>query len=172
MSISIQEISLNDLAELQSISIATFTETFASVNTEENMNNYILTSLSTDKLKSELTNEQSKFFFALDQERVIGYLKINFGESQTDVKDSSSLEIERIYVLNEFHGKKVGQLLFDHALKLATQMKLLYVWLGVWEKNVKAINFYQKNGFVAFDQHIFKLGDDEQTDIMMKKQLN
>jgi len=172
MSISIQEISLKDLAALQQISIATFTETFASVNTEENMHNYVQTNLSTDKLKTELTNEQSKFFFALDQERVIGYLKINLGESQTDVKDSDALEIERIYVLNEYHGKKVGQLLFDHAIKLATQMKLIYVWLGVWEENVKAIAFYQKNGFVAFDQHIFKLGDDEQTDILMKKQLN
>lgn len=171
MSISIQEISLKDLAALQSISIATFTETFASVNTEENMHNYIQTSLSTEKLKTELANEQSKFFFALDQNRVIGYLKINFGESQTDVKDSTALEIERIYVLNEFHGKKVGQLLFDHAIKLATQMKLRYVWLGVWEENVKAINFYQKNGFVAFDKHLFKLGDDIQTDIMMKLQL-
>lgn len=171
MSIVIQEISLKDLADLRSISITTFTETFASVNTEENMNNYILTSLSTDKLKAELTNVQSKFFFALDQERVIGYLKINLGESQTDVKDSSSLEIERIYVLSEYHGKKVGQLLFDHAIKLATQMKLMYVWLGVWEKNVKAINFYQKNGFVEFDKHLFKLGDDIQTDIMMKLQL-
>lgn len=172
MSISIQEISLKDLVALQSISIATFTETFASVNTEENMNNYIQTSLSIEKLKKELTNEQSTFFFALDQERVIGYLKINLGESQTDVKDSDALEIERIYVLNEYHGKKVGQLLFDHAIKLATQRNLKYVWLGVWEENVKAIAFYQKNGFVAFDQHIFKLGDDEQTDILMKKQLN
>jgi ribosomal protein S18 acetylase RimI-like enzyme len=43
------------------------------------------------------------------------------------------------------------------------------VWLGVWEKNLRAISFYEKNGFIAFDQHIFQLGDDRQTDIMMKK---
>jgi ribosomal protein S18 acetylase RimI-like enzyme len=47
-----------------------------------------------------------------------------------------------------------------------------YIWLGVWEENTKAINFYTKNGFAGFDKHIFKLGDDEQTDIMMKLQLD
>lgn len=168
MPIQIREVGINDLAILRSISIDTFTETFASVNTEENMNNYILNSLSTDKLTTELNNLQSRFFFALDQGRVIGYLKINLGESQTDVKDSEALEIERIYVLNEYHGKKLGQLLLNHALQLASEMHLKYIWLGVWEENTKAINFYQKNGFIAFDKHYFKLGDDLQTDILMK----
>jgi ribosomal protein S18 acetylase RimI-like enzyme len=55
---------------------------------------------------------------------------------------------------------------------VAKQKKFTTVWLGVWEENKKAIQFYTKNGFVAFDQHIFKLGDDEQTDIMMRLEIN
>ena len=74
----------------------------------------------------------------------------------------------RIYVLSSFHGKKVGQLLYDHALQIAREKNVQFVWLGVWEENPRAIQFYKKNGFIEFDKHIFKLGDDLQTDIMMK----
>jgi ribosomal protein S18 acetylase RimI-like enzyme len=74
-------------------------------------------------------------------------------------------------VLNEYHGKKVGQLLYDKAIQVATLMQVDYVWLGVWEENQRALSFYKKNGFVEFDKHIFKLGEDEQTDIMMKLSL-
>jgi ribosomal protein S18 acetylase RimI-like enzyme len=74
-------------------------------------------------------------------------------------------------VLNAYLGKKIGQQLYDKAIHIATKMQMEYVWLGVWEENQRALNFYKKNGFVEFDKHIFKLGDDEQTDIMMKLQL-
>lgn len=94
-----------------------------------------------------------------------------FSESQTELKDSKSFEIERIYVLKEYQGKDVGQLLYQKALAIAKQSNVEYIWLGVWEKNVRAINFYKKNGFVTFDTHIFKLGDEQQTDFMMKLQL-
>jgi ribosomal protein S18 acetylase RimI-like enzyme len=105
-------------------------------------------------------------------QKVIGYLKLNFGASQTELKDKNALEIERIYVLKEFHGKKVGQLLFDKAIEIAKEHHVAYVWLGVWENNKSALQFYTKNGFVEFDQHIFVLGDEAQTDIMMKLELN
>ena len=171
MEIDIQEVTINEILALQEIGIQTFSETFAASNTEENMSNYLKDGFSIEKLTEEINNKYSKFFFALDHERVIGYLKLNFGESQTELKDSKALEIERIYVMNEYHGKKVGQLLYDKAIQVAAQMQMNYVWLGVWEENQRAFNFYKKNGFVEFDKHIFKLGDDEQTDIMMKLQL-
>jgi ribosomal protein S18 acetylase RimI-like enzyme len=104
-------------------------------------------------------------------EKVIGYLKLNMGGSQTELKDNDALEIERIYVLKDFHGKKVGQLLFDKAITIAKEQQVAYVWLGVWEENKRALQFYTKNGFVEFDQHIFVLGDEAQTDIMMKLEL-
>lgn len=103
---------------------------------------------------------------------VIGYLKINTGDAQTEIQDSQTLEIERIYVLKEFHGKKVGQLLYEKAIQIATGLKVNYIWLGVWEQNLRALQFYKKNGFLAFDKHMFKLGNDEQIDIMMKLALN
>ena len=87
------------------------------------------------------------------------------------MKDNKALEIERIYVAKAFHGKKVGQILYEKAIHIAKQMNVAYVWLGVWEENPRAIHFYKKNGFVEFDKHIFRLGDDEQTDLMMKLEI-
>jgi diamine N-acetyltransferase len=122
-------------------------------------------------LTTELTNKNSEFYFAEFEGQVIGYLKLNFGPSQTELKDEGALEIERIYVLKEFQGKKIGQLLYEKSIEIAKQQGVDYVWLGVWEENPRAINFYKKNGFMEFDKHTFKLGNDEQTDIMMKLHL-
>jgi ribosomal protein S18 acetylase RimI-like enzyme len=169
--IQIKEISINDIDQLQKIGRQTFQETFSESNSEENMKNYLEEGFSKEKLTEELTNKDSQFYFATAEGEVIGYLKVNFGESQTELKDEKSLEIERIYVSKEFHGKKVGQLLYEKAIQIAKDKNVQYVWLGVWEENLRAINFYTKNGFVEFDKHIFKLGNDEQTDIMMKLKL-
>ena len=171
MEIIVTKITKNEILELQEIGRKTFSETFSENNTEKSMNNYLETSFSTEKLTSELNDENSEFYFAKLNDKVIGYLKLNIGSSQTEIKDDNALEIERIYVLKDFHGKKVGQILYEKAIEIASQKKVDYVWLGVWENNLRAIKFYQKNGFVEFDKHIFRLGNEEQTDIMMKLNL-
>lgn len=168
----IRKVNIQDVEKLTEIGKLTFAETFSSENSKEDMQKYLKEGFSTEKLKTELTGKNAEFYFAELGDRVIGYLKVNFGQSQTEIKDENALEIERIYVLKEFHGKKVGQFLYDKAIELAKKRNVEYVWLGVWEQNPRAIRFYEKNGFVAFDKHIFKLGNDEQTDIMMKLKLN
>ena len=169
--ISIIKANLQDIEKLQKIGRQTFFETFSESNSEENMQNYLDEGFSIEKLTTELTDTNAEFYFAILDEEVIGYLKLNFGDSQTELKDNKALEIERIYVSKEFHGKSVGQLLYDKAIEVAKQKNANYVWLGVWEENPRAISFYKKNGFVEFDKHIFKLGNDEQIDIMMKLNL-
>ncbi|WP_026729881.1 GNAT family N-acetyltransferase [Flavobacterium denitrificans] len=169
--LKITKATLNDIEKLQNIGRQTFYETFAEVNLEENMAKYLEKSFATEKLASELKNESSYFYLAEIDEKVIGYLKLNTGNAQTENQDKNALEIERIYVAKEFHGKNVGQELYVQALKMAKELNVSYMWLGVWEKNFRAVSFYTKNGFTQFDTHIFKLGDDEQTDLMMKKVL-
>ena len=169
--VQISKIKKDEILQLQEIGRQTFYETFSESNTEENMKSYLEDGFSIDKITNELNDENAEFYFAKIDDKIIGYLKLNFGQSQTELKDDKALEIERIYVLKEFHAKKVGQILYDKAIEIAKQKNADYVWLGVWEENPRAINFYKKNGFVEFDKHIFKLGEDEQTDIMMKLKL-
>lgn len=150
--VQVSKIKKEEILQLQEIGRQTFYETFSQSNCWTKW-------------------RKRRIYFAKIDEKIIGYLKLNFGQSQTELKDDKAIEIERIYVLKEFHGNKVGQILYDKAIEVARQKNADYVWLGVWEENPRAINFYKKNGFVEFDKHIFKLGEDEQTDIMMKLKL-
>jgi ribosomal protein S18 acetylase RimI-like enzyme len=170
-SIELKQVGLQDLDQLQHIAKQTFSETFSAVNSEENLEKYLNEGFTKEKLTAELNDKNSHFYFATINADVIGYLKVNFGQAQTELKDDKAMEIERIYVLKDFHGKKVGQILYMKAIQVALQSNAEFVWLGVWEENQRAIRFYKKNGFVEFDKHIFRLGADEQTDIMMKLQL-
>jgi diamine N-acetyltransferase len=170
-SITIKKASIEDLETIKNVGRETFYETFAKNNSEEEMQKYLDESFSDERLKKEFNTTDSQFFIAWEENNPIGYLKINTGDAQTELQDKTSLEIERIYVKSSHQGKKVGQILYDKALEIAEQERKEYIWLGVWEENLKAVNFYIKNGFVEFDKHIFVLGTDKQTDLMMKKVL-
>ena len=168
----IRKANQSDIELLQNIGRQTFFEKFTENNSEENMLKYAAEAYSFEKTASEVNNPNSQFYLATLNNQTVGYLKINFGDAQTELQDPQALELERIYVLKEFQGKKIGQMLFEKTLELAKESKLSYVWLGVWEENSDAIKFYKKNGLKAFGKHIFMLGNDPQTDIMMKIELN
>ncbi len=172
MQIELKRAGKEDVDDLQKISQKTFADTFGKYNTPENIRKYLSENYSVEKLLQEINNRNSQFFFAKIQSQIIGYLKINFNSAQTELQEGNSLEIERIYVAKEFQGKKVGQSFMDKAVEIARENKLRFIWLGVWEKNLNAISFYQRNGFVIFGNHVFKLGEDLQTDIMMKMELD
>lgn len=172
LNIKISKATIDEAESLRNISIQTFTETFSEHNTENDMQKYISENLNPEKLLSELQTENSEFYFLKLNQQIIGYLKLNRGDSQTEKQSAIALEIERIYVIREFHGMQYGKLLLQKAIDSALENTCEYIWLGVWENNLKAISFYKKNGFRQFDKHVFKLGEDEQIDLLMKLELN
>lgn len=167
----IRKLNIDDLETLRNLSIQTFKETFEEVNTEEDMQKYLDENLSIKKLKTELENPNSEFYFAENNDEILGYLKLNFKDAQTEKLAENHFEIERIYVLKAFLGQKIGQILFDKAIEIGREKNLEYVWLGVWEENHRAIRFYEKNGFEIFGKHDFVLGEDVQTDLLMKMKI-
>jgi len=166
--IHIIPVDINAVHQLRAISCSTFSQTFLEHNTAEDMEAYLTSSFSVEKLTQELNNPNTEFYFAKNEDNIVGYLKVNKGEAQTEHINLNAFEIERIYVDKAYLGKKVGQLLFNKAIELAKSKNVTYVWLGVWEENHRALAFYEKNGFIPFDKHVFMLGNDAQTDIMMK----
>lgn len=168
MIVLVSQAQKKDLEKLREISIQTFAETFAESNSEEDMQKYFAENLNEEKLKSELENPNSEFYFAKNNAEILGYLKLNFDEAQTEQKLQNAMEIERIYILKAFLGQKIGQLLFEKAIEVAKNHQCEHIWLGVWEHNERALKFYEKNGFKIFDKHDFVLGNDIQTDLLMK----
>ena len=167
----IKKCTLQDLESLRNISIETFYQTFADSNTAENMKAYLQSAYNEEKLYRELSNPNSSFFFVCVDERVAGYLKLNEFAAQTDINDSDSLELERIYILRDFQGMGLGKDLLEHAISVANEGGKKYIWLGVWEHNERAKRFYQKNGFYRIGEHSFVVGDDVQIDYVMRKDL-
>ncbi|SFF43275.1 GNAT family N-acetyltransferase [Flavobacterium xueshanense] len=170
--IEIRKATVSDLETIQNISSQTFEETFAAVNTPENIANYLRESFNLKQLETELNNANSQFYIAYSDSEAVGYLKINFGDAQTESINENALEVQRIYVLQNFHGKNIGQLLLDEVKKIAKSSGVDSVWLGVWEENHRALRFYTKNGFIVFDKHVFIMGNDEQTDLLMQFRLH
>lgn len=167
----LRKCNLEDFDTVRELSIRTYYETFASLNTEEDMKAYLEEAFNVGKLSRELNDANSEFYFLYYNEKLAGYLKLNEAPSQTDINDKASLEIERIYVSSKFQGEGLGRYLIEQAINIATERNKQYAWLGVWEKNDKAIRFYKKNGFYVIGTHSFFMGDDEQTDYIMRKNL-
>jgi Acetyltransferases len=169
MSPVIEKCLINHLDLLQMISAETYKETFAGITSVETMNIYLQEAFNNNKLTEELNNSGSEFYFLYSENNIAGYLKINCAPAQTDINAPDSLEIERIYVRKKYKRMGLGKTLVNFALKRAFEMNKNYVWLGVWEKNINAIAFYNKMGFVKNGTHIFKMGNEEQSDFIFKK---
>jgi diamine N-acetyltransferase len=163
---------LDDVAILVKVSVKTFRDTFAEVNTKEDMKAYLAKAFSRDQLIKELNDAASTFLLALDGDTVVGYAKLKEGEGPSELNGERGIEIERIYTLKDYLGKRVGKLLMQTCLDLAAERGYKLVWLGVWEYNPRAIAFYEKWGFKKFGSHPFLLGNDLQTDLLMKKKLD
>lgn len=170
-SLEIKLAGIQDLEPLRDVSIQTFTQAFAAVNSEEDMALYLRQKFSVPVFEKELRDPDVLYFMVCVDQQPAGYLKLNTGAAQTEFRQADSLEVERIYVLSEQQGRNIGQLLFDKALHTARERGMKWVWLGVWENNHGAIRFYERNGFQVFDKHAFILGNDKQTDLLMKLML-
>ncbi len=164
----LERVVLSDVEILLDFAKSQFIAFFEQYNTKENLDFYVNKAFTIEKVTSEINNIDSEFYFAKQNSEVIGYLKVNFANAQTELQDETSLEIERIYVLKEYQGKKLADLMLAKAIEIAKNNNLNYLWLGVWKKNSPALRFYEKNNFIKFDTHIFMMGDDEQTDFLMK----
>lgn len=170
--IEIKKISLNDLVALQTLSIKTFTDTFAKDNTPEDLKDYLDQAYTEEKLTSELQNKQSEFYFIYSDDQLAGYLKLNVNDAQTETIEENALEIERIYIDSDFKRLGLGKMLYSKAIERAKALNKTAIWLGVWERNFSAMKFYHKMGFTLVGEHSFYMGEDEQTDLIMKKKLN
>lgn len=171
MTVKITKCSREDLQILQKISIDTFHDTFKDQNTPENMQAYLAKAFHSEQLERELANPSSDIYFVYFNDEVAGYLKVNVNDAQSEKMGEEFLEIERIYIRNQFQNHGLGKHLLNKAIEIAINKNKSKVWLGVWEKNRKAIAFYNKMGFIQTGAHTFYMGDEEQTDFIMSKTL-
>lgn len=169
--ITIRYANADDAELIADLSRKTFYETFGYVNTKENMDKFMNEQFNREKLITEVTEPGNTFLLAFDGDMPVGYVKMREGQKFPEFKDKDSIEIVRIYAINSYIGTGVGQQLMRQCIFIAKELKKDILWLGVWEKNSRAIAFYTKWGFEKFNEHNFLLGDDLQKDWLMMKGL-
>lgn len=172
MQLRLQKCSPTDLELLAQVSRKTFADAFKHANDPVDFKKYVEQAFSKDKLLSELSTAETSFYFVFKDADLAGYLKLNQNQAQTDLKLSETIELERIYVLENFQGLGIGKWMLDEVKNRSRAKKKKFLWLGVWEENKKAIKFYQKQGFHKFGTHPYYIGNDKQTDWMMRYDLD
>lgn len=170
-SLQIRKANSGDLEPLLTMAKTAFLQAFTAGNKPENVAAYLSEAFTLPQFEKELNNPASTFFVAVLEGEIIAYTKVNLVPAQTDVHDPDSLEIARLYVLEDYLGSGIGKKLLETAIDFAQLHQKNYIWLGVWEHNARAIRFYEKNGLRFFGSHPFPFGDEVQTDWLMKMDL-
>jgi diamine N-acetyltransferase len=168
MPITVRKAVPGDAALISLMATETFYETYSWYNTPENMREYTTQHFNVEKTREELQTPETYFFLAFENEVPVGYAKMRNVEHPSELKGQTYLEIERIYVYKAHQKHKAGFALIQKCIELGREMDLDCIWLGVWEKNTRALEFYERAGFKKFGTHNFQLGDDAQNDHLVK----
>jgi ribosomal protein S18 acetylase RimI-like enzyme len=164
-----------DAASLAELGARTFSETFAATNTAEDMAAYLESAFSPEQQAAELADPRATFQIAETGEinRVaVGYAMIRCGDVPQEVSGNKPIELVRLYVSQETLGSGVGAALMQACIYEAKQRGYETLWLGVWEQNDRALAFYRKWNFQEVGTHVFQLGNDPQTDILMQRSIS
>ena len=160
---------IDDADLLAALGAQTFAETFTEDNTPEDMAAYLAASFSLEKLTSELNDPLSLFFIAEVDGHAAGYAKLHSGKALESIEGQKPIELVRLYVSRRWLGRRVGQALMQRCIDWAREKGFQTIWLGVWERNSRALAFYRKWDFHEVGEHTFQLGSDPQRDILMQR---
>ena len=160
-----------DAEPLAALAEQTFRDTFAADNAPGDMEVYVRDSFSLDRVRAELADDANTFLLAFvgGMEHPAGYAKIRTGTTDPSVTGPDPVELERLYVDQSAIGHGVGAALMRASFDAARSAGHRTLWLGVWEHNARAISFYEKWEFETVGDHVFKLGSDDQRDLIMER---
>lgn len=168
MTITLELVPTEGAAALAALKAATFVETFAEDNDPAHVEAHLAREFTPAVVERSLEDDRSTTWWLLDDGAPVGFLKVNRGGAQTEPDLDEGLEVEQIYVLASQHGRGLGGRLLERAISTARAEGFPFVWLGVWERNLRAIAVYEHLGFVAFGDHTFFFGNEEQRDVLMR----
>jgi ribosomal protein S18 acetylase RimI-like enzyme len=166
---TIRQATRHDARQLSLLAEQTFRDTFAAMNTAENMDLHCQTNYSEQIQTGEIADPARLTLLSVDGDKLIGFVQLRWGGAPDCVKANAPGEIQRLYVAKDWHGQGVAQELMAASIEALKGRGSDVVWLGVWERNPRAIAFYRKLGFVEVGDHVFPLGTDPQRDIVMAR---
>lgn len=165
----IRAASAGDAAALARLAEQTFRDTFDASNSAENMRRHCEATYGEALQLAEIRSPEMESWLVEDEGRLVAYAQLRRGGAPAAISARQPIEIQRFYVQADAHGQGVARSLMEHLLARAGQLAADVLWLGVWERNPRAIAFYRKWGFEVVGEHVFLLGDDPQRDLLMRR---
>lgn len=171
--ITIRQVVPEDAEMLSDLSYKTFWDAFHDhpKNAPEDLADYMQKAFNLERVRREMAEENSIFLIAEIEGETAGYAKLMIESREDGITAEKPIELNRLYSKQEFLGKGVGARLMDECFRIAEENGCDVMWLGVWEFNPRARRFYEKYGFYQVGRHVFQLGSDAQTDLLMQKDL-
>ena len=166
---AIRRANRHDAKQLSLLAESTFRDAFSDVNTPDNVALHCQTSYGEHIQAEEISNPNMVTLLCEQGERLVGFAQIRWGKTPSCVVSDAPGEIQRLYVVGDCHGTGVARDLMDACIEELRSRRSDVVWLGVWERNPRAIAFYKKLGFVEVGEHVFPVGGDPQRDIVMAR---
>jgi ribosomal protein S18 acetylase RimI-like enzyme len=171
-SVVIRPASVADAESLACFAEQIFRATFGPGNRTEDMDRYVAESFGPAYQRADISDPSGVVFIAEIQGAIVGYVQVCRHRVHDEIDAISPIELKRFYVARDFHGRGLAQRLMDTTLAYAAECSADVMWLAVFENNPRAISFYRKSGFVDTATQSFLLGSDEQTDIVMRRNVS
>jgi diamine N-acetyltransferase len=177
MTVTIRPASISDAPALSRLGIATFSETFGVENAPENLARYLAEAFTPEQQAAEIADPAGVVLLAehtgeTGEAELVGYAHLVHGPAPPAVTGAVPWELKRLYVARAWHGRRVAQSLMDGTIAAARARGAQTLWLGVWERNPRAVAFYAKYGFARVGEHTFLLGADPQTDWLLARRVD
>lgn len=169
--ITIRPVQADEKEELRQLAMEIYRVTFEKDNTKENMDAYLAKAFSQEQMEQEWSENGSYFVGAFEGNQMVGYMRLRTSTEANEYLGESNIELQRLYVHPDFQGKGIANELMKSAIDKTRYLHVEWLWLGVWEHNLKAQSIYARWGFEKFSEHVFWMGDDAQTDWLMKKRI-
>ncbi len=170
--IHIRKATKEDCEAIAELAKKTFSETYAEISTNAAMQEYVEKKISPVNIRKELDNPLSCFYIGFINDEPVAFTRLRYDRAVKALPGKKGIEIEQIYVLKEYQGDKVGREMMEKCRQVATREKCDTLWLQVWQHNNKAIQFYQKFGFVVYETAIAAYGNGiQQHDFLMRLDL-
>ncbi|MEM9849236.1 MAG: GNAT family N-acetyltransferase [Bacteroidota bacterium] len=168
MNTTVRRASSDDLIPLLTFAKARFIDTYEHLNAPANFRAYLDQYFTVSAFEKELVNPKSLFYVLEQAQNILAYIKLNLDSADGGLDPQHCIELERIYVEKAMQGSGYGKQMIEKAIAVGKTHQKNILWLGVWENNPKAIQFYERMGFETYGTHIFQLGADQQNDFLMK----
>jgi GNAT superfamily N-acetyltransferase len=166
-----QPVTVADTNVLRELAERTFRDAWQTTNDPVHFEDYCRDAFTNEQLIREIEHPGSEFYFVFENKQLAAYLKLNFDKQPEGLEVAPNVQIERVYVLQDFQGRGLGATILDFVARRAQTAHAKWVWLSVWKKSPRSINFYQKNGFTIFGTETFWVGNDPQEDWVMSYEL-